>query len=104
MAASMARLEWLNVSNSSMYTVRPAKGLVQAFGRQFHAVAGVHGCLGQQGFIGSKNQGQFPQLIFVRTGGVGIIRQGLRADARAFSSLMVSAAFWQNAALRRWRL
>ena len=60
------------------------KSLVQAFGRQLHAVAGVHGRLGQQGFIGSKNQGQFPQLIFVRTGGVGIIRQGLRADARAF--------------------
>ena len=73
------RIKFINVHRAAR-----KKGLVQAFGRQLHTVAGVHGRLGQQGFIGSKNQGQFPQLIFVRTGGVGIIRQGLRADARAF--------------------
>ncbi len=69
MAASMARLEWLNVSNSSMYTVRPAKGgLVQAFWPP--APRGRRGPwpFGPAGFHRFQNQGQFPQLIFVRTG------------------------------------
>ena len=60
------------------------KRCIQILRRQLLAVAGVHGTLGEQSFVGAVDQRKFLQLVPVRPRGTGIVRQRLGRDARAF--------------------